>query len=78
MRQYSIEPRTKKIITKNKKKLDTGLDPSKKVKEFIGNKIGDAVTKSNIDKILKQEPVEEIIIPPEKRGETLKKLRRIL
>ena len=31
-----------------------------KVSEFIGNKIVDAVTKSNDDNIDKQEPVEEI------------------
>ena len=53
--------------------LDTGLDAVKttskkvvyKVGEFIGNKIADAVTKSNGDNIEKQEPDEEIIIPPE-------------
>ena len=36
--------------------------------EVIGNKIVDAVTRSNDDKIEKQEPAEEIIIPPEKRS----------
>ena len=30
------------------------------------------------DKNLKQEPVEEIIIPPENRDETLNKLRKLL
>ena len=55
--------------------MDTVLDAIKtaskkavqKVSEFIGNKIADAVTKSNNDKIVKQEPVEEIIIPSEKK-----------
>ena len=53
--------------------MDTGLDSlnmvSKKVihkaGEFLGNKIADAVTKSSDNKIVKQEPVEEIILPPE-------------
>ena len=51
--------------------MDTGLDGSKKVVhkagQLTGNKISDTVTKSNDDKILKQEHFEEIIIPPEKR-----------
>ena len=55
--------------------MDTGLDPLKtafkkvvhETGEFMGNKIADAVTKSNDDKIEQQEPVEEIIIPIEKR-----------
>ena len=63
--------------------LDTGLDSlntaSKKVVHkagrFLGNKIGDAVSKSNYDKIVKPDEnprnVEEIIIPLEKRDETL-------
>ena len=93
MRQYSIEPRTRKYVrgygflsfTRKYKKqlLDTGLDAVKtastkvvhKAGEFIGNKIADAVTKSNDDKIVKQEPVEEKIIPPEKGDEILNKLR---
>ena len=80
MTQYSIEPRTIKYIKgygflsfarKYKKQiLDEGLDASKtvvhKAVKFIGNKIGGAVTKSNDEEIVKQEPVEEIIIPPEK------------
>ena len=56
-----------------KQLLDKGLDASKKVVhkagEYLGNKIADAVTKSNDDNIAKQESVEEIIIPPEKRKE---------
>ena len=49
-----------------------------KAGEFLGNKIADAVTKSNNDKIVKQEPVEEIIILPEERDEILNKLRKVL
>ena len=40
--------------------------------EFIENKIADAVTNSNDNKIVKQEPVEDTIIPLEKRDEILK------
>ena len=69
-----------------KQLLDTGLDAVKtaskklvhKAGEFIGNKIADAVTKSNDDNIGKQELVEEIITPLEKRDEILNKLRKIL
>ena len=64
-----------------KQLLDTGLDSlktaSKKVVhkrgEFLGNKIAntdrntDAVTTLYDDKIVKTKPVEEIIIPPEKK-----------
>ena len=54
--------------------MDTGLDAIRttfknvvhKADELLGNKIADAVTESNDDKIVKQEPVEEIIIPPKK------------
>ena len=72
---------------KHKKNLlDTGLvfleTASKRVVhkagKFLGNKIADAVTKSNDDNIEKQEPVEEIIIPSEKRDEILNKLREVL
>ena len=66
--------------------MDTGLDVVKtaskklvhKADEFLGNKIADAVTKSNNDNIEKQEPVEEIIIPPEKKDEILNKLSKVL
>ena len=73
-----------------KKLIDTGLDASKKVVhkagEFLGKKIADAVlsktldtrTKSNDDNIEKQEPIQEIIIPPKKREEILNKLRKLL
>ena len=49
-----------------------------KTSKFIENKIADAVTKSKYDKILKQEPVEEIIIPPEIREQALNGLRQVL
>ena len=92
MMRYSIEPRTRKYVQKygflsflrkNRKELiDTGVDASKKVfhkaGEFSGNEIADTVTNSNDDKSEKQEPVEEIIIPSEKREEILNKLRKIV
>ena len=49
-----------------------------KAGEFTRNKIADAVTKPNNDNIDKQESVEKIIIPPQKRYEILSKLRRVL
>ena len=57
-----------------KQLLDTRLDPVKtnskkvvhKASKFLENKIADAVTKSNDDKTVKKELVEEIIIPAEK------------
>ena len=66
--------------------MDTGLDSLKaaskrvvhKEGEFLRNKIAEAVTKSNDDKIVKQEPVEEIIIPLEERDEILHKLRKVM
>ena len=69
--------------------MDTRLDASKtvvhKAGKFLGNKIADAVlsktlatqTKSNDGNTKKQEPVEEIIIPREKREEIFKKLRKV-
>ena len=64
----------------------TGLDAVKtaskvvvhKVGESIGNKVVDKVTKSNDNKIVKPEPVEELITPPEKRDEILNKYRKAL
>ena len=66
--------------------MDKGLDSLKaaskrvvhKEGEFLRNKIAEAVTKSNDDKIVKQEPVEEIIIPLEERDEILHKLRKVM
>ena len=53
-----------------------------KAGEFLGNKIGDTITNSNGDKIVKPDEnlrnVEEIIIPLEKRDEILNKLRKVL
>ena len=55
--------------------LDTGPDASKKVVhktgESLGNKIAEAVTKSNDDNIEKKGPVEVTIISPEKKKEKL-------
>ena len=69
-----------------KQLLDTELDSLKtaskkvvhKTDKFLGNKIADVVTKPNDDKIVKQEPVKEIIIQPENRDEILNKLRQLL
>ena len=62
--------------------MDKRLNASKKVvhkaDEYLGNKIADAVTKSNDGNIEKQEPVEEIVILPEEREEVLNKLRKVL
>ena len=86
-RKYVKEYEFLSFARKYKKQLlDTGLDSLKtaskkvlhKAGEFLGNKVVDAVTKSNDDKIVKKEPAEEIIIPPEKKEEILKKLRQIL
>ena len=57
-----------------------------KAGEYLGNKIADALlskalamqNKSNDDKIEKQDPVEEITIPPENRKDILNKLRKVL
>ena len=60
--------------------MDTGLDAgktaSKKAGEIIGNKIADAVTKSNDLEIVKQEPVEEIIIPQKKKRWNIKQIEK--
>ena len=62
MQQYSTKPRTRKY---KKQLLDTGLNVSKTVVhkegEYLQNKTVEAVTKSNNDNIVKQEPVEEMI-----------------
>ena len=65
MTRYSIQPKTRKY---KQQILDTDASQNAvhKAGEFIGNKIEDAATKPNNDKIVKQELVEEIIIPPEK------------
>ena len=60
--------------------MDKGLDASKKVVDkadkFIRNKIVDAVTTSSDDNIEKQEPVKEIIIPPEKKRGNINKIEK--
>ena len=45
---------------------------------FLGKKIVESAAKSKDSNIEKQEPVEEIIVPPQKREEILKKLRKLL
>ena len=65
--------------------MDTGLDSLKtafkivvhKAGKCLANKIADAVNKSKNDKIVKQELVEEIIIPPEKGDEILNKVGKV-
>ena len=67
-----------------KQLLDRGIDSLKttskyviqKTGEFLENKIAEAVTNSNNNKIVK--PVEEIIILPEKREDILNELRQVL
>ena len=63
-----------------KQTLDKGLNASKKVvhkaDEFIGNKITDAVTKSNDDNINKKEPVEKIVIPLEKKRGIIRQIEK--
>ena len=66
--------------------LDTGLDSLKtapknivhKAGQVLENKPEDAVTKSNDDKIMKQEPVDKTVLPLDKRDEILDKLTKIL
>ena len=86
-RKYVKEYAFLSFVRKYKKQLlDIGLDSlktaSKKVVhtsgKFLGKKIADAVTKLNDYDIEIQEPVEEIIIPLEKRDETLSKFRKVL
>ena len=80
MNFYHLQENIKKQL------LNTGLYaakllPKKRVQkagEFIGVKIADAVTKLFDDKIVKQKPVEKVIIPQEKRDEILSKFRRAL
>ena len=66
--------------------MDTGVDVLKTASEklvhetdqFIGNKMADAVAKSNDEKIVKHEPIEEIITSLEKRHDILNDLRQVL
>ena len=78
----NVEPSNLSARKYKKQLLDTGLDASKKLGhkggEYLGNKIADVITKSNDDNIEKQEPVEEIIIPPENREDILNNLRKVL
>ena len=66
--------------------MDTGLDSLKtacktlvhKTGKFFGSKIADARANLHNGKTVKQELVDEIIIPLEKREELLNELRKIL
>ena len=44
----------------------------------MGHNTVDAITESNNEKITKQEPVEQIVVPVEKRNEILDKLRKAI
>ena len=87
MTQYPIDSKTRIYVKgyrfllfgrkHSKQVLGEGLHVSKKV-VHKGNKISDALTKSNDDNIEKQEPIKEVIIPVEKIEEIFKKLRRVL
>ena len=44
----------------------------------MGHNTVDAITESNNEKIMKQEPVEQIVVPVEKRNEILDKLRKAI
>ena len=86
VKEHGLLSFAKKKKTTNKKIVNTGLDSLKtaskkvvdKTGEILGNKIADAVTGSNDNKMEKQEPVEEIVIPPEERDEMLNKLSQVL
>ena len=87
VKKYGLLSFAKKKKKKHIKKIvNTGLDSLKtaskkvvdKTGEILGNKIADAVTGSNDNKMEKQEPVEEIVIPPEERDEMLNKLSQVL
>ena len=61
--------------------MDTGLDSLKTATKKIIKlviKIAEAVTNSHYDKIVKAKPVEEIIVPIERRKVILKELAQVL
>ena len=74
MRRYSIDPRTRKyvegyhflsFVRKYKKQLlNTGLDYLKTASKKVVDQTGEFL-ENKINKIVKQEHVEELIIPPE-------------
>ena len=49
-----------------------------KTSQFLENKIANAVTKSKENEIVRQEPVEGIVILPQKREEKMIELRQVL
>ena len=67
-----------------KQLMDTVLDSLKiaskkvvhKAGEFVVNQIEDTATKSNDDKVMKQEPAEEIIILSEKKRWNIKQIEK--
>ena len=74
MRRYSTDPRTRKyvkgyhflsFVRKYKKQLlNTGLDYLKTASKNVVDQTGEFL-ENKINKIVKQEHVEELIIPPE-------------
>ena len=64
--------------------MDTGLDSSKtafkkvarKLSGFLLNKIAGTVTNSYDNKIMKTKPVEETVIPPEKKRRNIKRIKK--
>ena len=48
-----------------------------KTSQFLENKIANAVTKSKENEIVRQEPVEGIVILPQKREEKMIELRQV-
>ena len=88
-----MKPRTRKYIkgyrflsfsTKYKKQLlDKGLNSLKNYSKKEVHKTGDfkekndTVSESNDHKVMKQDPIEEVVIPPEKREEILNDLRQL-
>ena len=74
----------KTSIQKHRKELlDTGLDSLQtasrkvvyKIAEFIVNKTSGVIAKQNDYIIVKTKPVEEIIIPPEKKRGNIKRIK---
>ena len=89
MTHYSIEPKTIKYVKgygllsfarKYKKQiLEKGLMlPKKQFIKQVNIQEIKLQMQSNNDNIQKQEPVEEIITPSEKREEILNKLKKVL
>ena len=86
MTQYSIEPGTKKFVkgyefllfARKYKNNYWILDQAPKKQSIKQVNVQEIKLQSNNDKIVKQEPVEEIVIQPEERDEISNKLRQVL